>query len=366
VDEKLIGPDATTPPASRRVTLCIVNHNGARCLGAALEAAHEAYSFAEILLVDNASSDASLELVRARFPAVNILALDANRGPGAARNAGFRAAACDLILFQDNDVRLQRGCVARLMSMLENQRHALCAAPRVLYAHEPATIQYDSADCHILGLMAPRNADRPSASADSRHTATSSLVTACFLIDRERWPEAELFDEAFEFNLEDHDFGVRANLRGLETWVEPSAVVLHGEGSPDLSYRPGRAIAPRRIFWLVRNRWLVIGKCYALRTLVLLSPVLFLYELVQLGGLASKGWIRQWCRALRSFIRELPRLRRQRAAVQATRSIPDRELLRAGALPFTAAMRAGRFERVTLAVLERIVNGYWRIVRAFI
>jgi GT2 family glycosyltransferase len=196
--------------------------------------------------------------------------------------------------------------------------------------------------------------------------ATSSLVTACFLIDRSRWPEAELFDEDFGFNLEDHDFGVRANLRDLETWVEPRALVEHGGGTPDLSYRPGRAVAARRIFCLVRNRWFVIGKCYAARTLLLLSPVLIAYELVQLAGLASRGWAGEWWRAVRSLCSEWPSLRRKRAAVQATRAAPDRPLLRAGALPFTAAMRTGRIARCTLAVFEWIVNGYWKVVRVFI
>jgi GT2 family glycosyltransferase len=352
--------------APRRVTLCIVNYNGARYLAAALEAAQQADAFAEILLVDNASSDDGLDLVRTRFPQVRVLALEANNGPGAARNAGFGAAACDLILFQDNDVRLQPGCVALLAAVLEELPRALLVAPRVVYAHDPEIIQYDSADCHVLGLMAPRNADRPIAGADSSRGPTSSLVTACFLIDRRRWPESQLFDEDFVFNLEDHDFGVRANLRGLETWVEPRAIVQHGEGTQDLSYRPGRTVAARRMFYLVRNRWLVIGKSYALRTLVLLFPLLLLYELIQLAGLTKMGWVDQWWLAVRSFFGDLPRLRRKRAAVQSTRVVPDRSLLRDGSLPFTAVVRSGRLARFAVALLERIVNGYWKTVRVFV
>ena len=356
----------TDPAQAPRIALCIVNYNGARYIGAALDAAHEAHTFAEILLVDNASTDESLALVRARYPDVRVLALPLNRGPGAARNAGFRAAACDLVLFQDNDVRLKQGSVTQLAAVLASEPRALVAAPRVLYADDPGTIQYDSADCHVLGLLAPRNAERPVAGADSARAATTSLVTACFLIDRRRWPETELFDEDFEFNLEDHDFGVRVNLRNLETWVEPRALVEHGAGTPGLSYRRGSAVAARRIFCLVRNRWFVICKCYAPRTLLLLSPVLLAYELVQLAGLASKGWAGEWWRAVRSFRSEWPRLRHKRAAVQATRAAPDRRLLRPGALPFTAAMRTGRIARFVLAVLERIVSGYWKFVRVLI
>jgi hypothetical protein len=155
-------------------------------------------------------------------------------------------------------------------------------------------------------------------------------------------------------------------LRDLETWVEPRAMVEHDEGTPDLSYRPGRAVAARRIFCLVRNRWFVIGKCYAPRTLLVLSPVLLAYELVQLLGLASKGWIGEWWRAVRSLQSGWPHLQKKRAAVQATRMAPDRRLLRAGTLPFTAAMQSGPIERFTLTAFEWIVNGYWKVVRVFI
>jgi GT2 family glycosyltransferase len=355
---------ASPRPMLLPITLCIVNYNGARYLNDALQAAsNSSGGFSEILLVDNASTDASLELVRTHFPQVRVLALSENTGPAGARNAGYGAASGALILFQDNDVRLQPECAATLYSRLQTTPGALLVAPRVLYERDPAMIQYDSADCHFLGLMAPRNADRLAAEIDSGCAATTSLVTACFLIDRRRWPDSQLFDEDFVFNLEDHDFGVRANLRGLETWVEPCATVRHGDGTADLSYRPGRAVVERRMYYLIRNRWLIIGKSYALRTLLVLSPVLLSYEVLQLAGLIRKGWFGVWWKAIRSFLSQLPELRRKRAAVQATRRISDRAMLRGGPLPLTAAFRRGRIERSAIAVFGRFANGYWKLMR---
>ena len=346
------------------ITLCIVNYNGAGYLNDALQAAsNSSGGFSEILLVDNASTDASLDLVRTHFAQVRVLALSENTGPAGARNAGYGAATCDLILFQDNDVRLEPECAATLYSRLQTKPGALLVAPRVLYERDPAMIQYDSADCHILGLMAPRNADRMSAEIDTSCVATTSLVTACFLIDRRRWTDSQLFDEDFGFNLEDHDFGVRANLQGLETWVEPRATVRHGDGTADLSYRPGRAVVGRRMFYLIRNRWLIIGKCYALRTLLVLSPVLLLYEVFQLAGVIWKGWFGVWWKAIGSVVSHLPELRHKRAAVQATRKISDRAMLCGGPLPLTAAFRGGRIERLAIAVFGHFANGYWKLVR---
>ena len=98
---------------SRPLTLCIINYQGATHLPAALDAvARCGTTFAEILIVDNASTDGSPEWLRLHHPQVRIVALDRNRGPAGARNAGLAAARNDLVLFQDNDIRLERDCPA--------------------------------------------------------------------------------------------------------------------------------------------------------------------------------------------------------------------------------------------------------------
>ncbi|HET8691292.1 MAG TPA: glycosyltransferase [Steroidobacteraceae bacterium] len=349
------------------VTLCVINHDGADRLAPALSAAlAQSGGFAEVLFVDNASTDGSVDVVRARVPGARILRLPRNAGPGAARNAGLAAAANDLILFQDNDVRLEPGCLEALLSALRARPGALLVAPRVLYEGAPGTIQYDSADCHFLGLMAPRHADLPEKDVPAAAARTSSVVTACFLIDRARWRHGAPFDEDFVFNLEDHEFGLRANIWGYETWSEPAARVLHGGGTPELSYRPGYAVSKARVYYLLRNRWLIIARCYSRRTLLLLSPALGLYELFQLAGLARMGWLAPWWRALKSAAGEWPRLRTRRAEVRASRRVRDGELLRGGPLPLTGAVKGSRFQRACLSLLSGSVNGYWSLVRRFL
>ncbi len=352
--------------SGRPITLCLINFDGEQYLPPALEAAEPHARFSEILLIDNASTDGSVALVRARFPHVRIVRLAENRGPAAARNAGFVAAACELILFQDNDVQLTADCPEQLVSALERAPGALLVAPRVLYRHDPERVQYDSADCHVLGLMTPRHANEHAAIAAAQSASTTSLVTACFLLDRARWRGASLFDERFGFNLEDHDFGVRACVSGHELRVEPRARVLHAGGTVGLSFRPGGVVHARRVYYLIRNRWYVITKVFAARTLLLLAPVLLLFELNQLAGALYKGWLRCWWAAVRDYRRELPRLLRERHAVQASRRIGDRALLREGPLPLTIAVNSTRAERVAVGTLQAIVSAYWRLVRPLV
>ena len=363
---------ALQPP----LTLCIINFNGAEHLRGAFAAlAAQDWVFAEIVVVDNASQDESGVVVRELCPQARFIRLPENLGPGAARNVGFASAQYELVLFQDNDVRLNRGTVERLVNRLigqatGTQQHALAIAPRVLYASDPETVQFDSADCHFLGLMATRNADKPASRADTASPGgtaceTTSLVTACFLIDRKRWHAAALFDEDLGFNLEDHDFGVRARVAGHPLWVEPAATVLHGSGTPGLSYRPGEQPSEQRLFYLVRNRWIVISKCYATRTLVLLAPALLFYELMQLTWLLRQGQGRVWWRALREVTRQRRSIFAARRDVQSSRLSRDATILRDAPLPVTRHVRQ-QGSRYLLEGGERLLRGYWHLVRPWV
>ena len=118
-----------------RVSLCMINYNGEAYLRGSLPAAlRQSARFEEILLIDNGSTDGSLELVTREFPTVRVVRLGENRGACGARNAGIRAAKTDLLLFLDNDVMLLDGCVERLVRALDAQPDAVIAAPSVMYA----------------------------------------------------------------------------------------------------------------------------------------------------------------------------------------------------------------------------------------
>src|SRR5262249_36806372 len=95
------------------VSAVVCNYNGERYLEDCLRAVL-AQEPDEVLVVDDASTDGSVALVRARFPAVEVLVLDRNRGPCAARNAGMRAARQRWVLAVDNDAVLEPDVLAKL------------------------------------------------------------------------------------------------------------------------------------------------------------------------------------------------------------------------------------------------------------
>lgn len=361
------GPTSGDRPRPGGVTACIVNFNGEAHLPATFAAlAAQPWRFDEILVVDDGSVDASLALVRDLCPQARIVELGTNRGPAAARNAGFAAAANDRILFIDNDVRLAGEVVRTLLGTLERNPAALIVAPRVVYEHEPETIQYESADCHFSGMMIPRHADRPIEAGSSAPAVTGSLITACFLIDRGRWRGGPPFDESFGFNLEDHDLGLRATLSGHQLWVDPRAQVLHGSGTSGLSHRSGQAVPEARLFYLVRNRWFVLAKCFSRRTLLLLAPALALIELGQALALVAAGRGRPWRRAVVSLVAHRRTLLAERRAVQRARRVRDGSFLSDGRLPLRPWITGNRAAALAVGLLELAVRLNWVMVRRWL
>lgn len=348
-------------------SLCIINYNGTRILPAALNAASEiADRFAAIIVIDDCSTDDSVALVQRDYPSVRVIRQPENKGPGAARNAGMRAAPSDLIVVMDNDVALTGDCVDYLAAALQQHPKAVVAAPAVIYAHRRDTIQYDGAECHCLGVQTLLDEDRLIADVAPAVRKVGSLVSCCFAIDRSRLASLELFDESFFIYFEDHDFGVRLCAMGAEVLSVPQALCYHGTGTEGLSIRQLGSYSSRRVFYLIRNRWLFVLKNFSLRTLIVMTPLLLFYEAAQFVIVIKKGWLREWWRSLCWVFRHFPQTLRERRRVQGLRQVPDRQLLVGGPVPFRSELSTGAVERAARKVLDVVVQSYWKLASALI
>jgi N-acetylglucosaminyl-diphospho-decaprenol L-rhamnosyltransferase len=358
-------PVAGSAPVTLPLSVCVVNFQGAAYLDQAL-AAIEALEapVAEILVVDNASTDGSPESA-ARWPGVEVIRLTENRGPGVARNVGFARASNRLVLFLDHDVLPEPDCARALVEGLRSA-NATLAVPRIVFADNPMTVQYEGADAHFIGLMAFRNAGRAVTDCPDGIAEVQSLMTACFLLDRERWHRASLFDELFFYPFEDHDLALRARIAGHRIVSVAAARCRHGSGTPGLALRSGTGHTEARVVNLFRNRWIVVAKNYRLRTLIVLAPALAAFELFQFAGAIRKGWFASWLSALRWLLAHAGAIVRGRRAVQRTRVVGDGDILSGGPLPFSDRLLEGRIEAVAGRALDRFIGAWWRLTRRWV
>jgi GT2 family glycosyltransferase len=345
-------------------SLCVVNYNGLRYLRETLAAAvRNASELTEIIVFDNASTDGSAELAEKEFPTVKVVRLGENRGPGPARNAALDRAVSDRVLIVDNDVRLTEHCAELMSAALDLEPNAAVCMPSVIYAHKPDMVQYDGAENHFLGQQIVQNADVPLAVLPLAVRKVGSLITAAFMVDRSRLPSDMRFDESFFIYLEDHDFGVRTRLLGRDVLSVPEAHVLHAEGTEGLSLRQLGKYSSMRVFCIIRNRWLFIWKNLSARTLIVLFPLMVVYEFAQFAIAIKKGWFPEWWRSFRWVLGHVGEIAAKRRVVQRTRVLSDRQVMQGGRLPFRQELVSGRLESLARRFLDGLTVLYWQLVK---
>ena len=348
-------------------TLCILNYNGEAILPLALQPACAiADRFAEIVVLDNGSQDGSRDLIQRDFPQVRILELGANLGAAGGRNEGLKRVNAGQILLMDNDVALTADCVDRLLEAMASRPDAAIAVPAVLYGNQRDRVQYCGADCHFLGQQILVNENVPADQIAPAVVDMGSLVSCCFLIDRSRLPADTLFDESFFIYFEDHEYGVRTKALGRALIAVPSARCFHGKGTEGLSIRQLGSYSSRRVFFLIRNRWLFLLKIYSGRTWLLLLPLFMFYEAAQFVVVVRKGWLREWWRSVTWVLGNVPLILRERRRFQRSRVRPDGDLVAGGPLPFRSELTPGAMERFARRMLDGVAAMYWVLISPLI
>ena len=347
---------------ARSVSVGVVNYNGesylkrtlraVECLGSAID---------DVLLIDSGSTDGGAALVREHFPRVRVIPLGANLGPGAARNRAISEAEHDRVLLIDNDVEPLPGCIEALSQALDGYPNAILAMAAVLDERAPDRVQHVGAYPHFLGAPALLYADAPVARLDNAVQVVGSVITSCVMVDRARFGDRRWFDERLFFYFEDHEFGMRVSLQGYDCLAVPSARCLHRAGTIGVSIRETGRFTPIRVRYTIRNRWLTILMLYQARTLLRFAPALAVFEVLQLLGGFTKGWLGHWLWAAGSTVRLLPHVLRVRSTMRKSRRRADLDILAGGPFPFNKAMHRSALGRAGQRALDVIAHLNWRV-----
>jgi len=349
------------------VSVVICNYNGEDHLPPCLAALAELEGVIdEWILVDNESTDRSLEVLSELAPHVTVLPSGSNVGPARARNLGFAAARNRWVLSIDNDAVLEADVLVRLAAAVAAHPGTVIAQPRSVFAHEPDRVHYDGGSFHAAGLIALRNFYTPRAEAVGEGVVDADcVISVALLLDRERVLEVGGYDERYFILFEDLDLSYRLRLRGDRIISDEDAIVYHRAGTPGVSFREGPRYPGSRVYYHSRNRWFYLAKNYSARTLFFATPLLACYELVWLIFAAVGGNADEWLEGKRDFFRDWPETAKRRAEVQAARTCKDRTLLVGGPLTTTPAIGKTVVHRALLRGLDLGLRLLWWVARPF-
>ena len=347
------------------VSVVVVNWNGEAYLDACLQAVESMRGeVAEVLVVDNASTDGSLEMLAAKHPEARVVRMETNAGPAAARNAGMRAAAHRWVLALDNDALVPADLLEKLGRAAAADEGAVVVQPRSVFESERDRVHYDGGGFHYAGVIALRNFYVPLAEAEGEGTVeVDCCVAVALLVDRDALLAAGGYDGTYFILYEDLDLSFRLRALGHRILSVEDAIVLHQGGTSGISYRKGPKYPASRVFYHSRNRWMFLAKDYRWWTLAVASPGLLAYEIAWLGLAILSGGTVAWLRGKLAFARMLPHVLRERRAFQPRRRVRDRELLVGGPLTVTPAVGSGAIKRALLRGLDVVLRAWWLVAR---
>ena len=232
-------PDSLIPDISVLIITWNSREALAECL-AAVPGACAPRSF-EIVVVDNGSTDGTVEVLGRDFPEVRIIANPANRGVAPARNQALAAARGAVLVILDDDTVPGAGALSRLTGVLEERPDAGIVGPRL--EGPDGELQLSCRRFHngltpflrrlsFIGFIERSGALRRYLMSDWDHASqreVDHVIGACQAFRRETYEKLGPLEERMFYGWEDTDYCVRVRRAGLVTLYEPGAVAVHRE-----------------------------------------------------------------------------------------------------------------------------------------
>jgi hypothetical protein len=301
-----------TPEDRPGVSVVVPNWNGRHWLPGCLESLDaQTRAPAEVIVVDNGSSDGSLAWLADAHPGVRVQALGANTGFAHAANRGVEAARSELVALVNTDVVLAADWVARMTAALADHPGAAAAACKMLSLADPGEV-YDAGD--VLRRDGACEQRGRFARDDGRFDAPGEVFGACAgaaVYRRAAVLAVGGFDERYFAYLEDVDLALRLRLAGWGCRYEP-AVALHAGEASSSQLRGGHAPL------VTRNTLLLVAKAFPARWL----PLVAYRQAGWAWHALLQGELGAHLRALASALPLLPGALRERRRLRAQARVP--------------------------------------------
>ncbi len=319
-----------------KASIIIVNWNGKAYLPDCLESLKaQTFKDFETILVDNGSSDGSLEFVVGHYPWVKTVALPVNQGFAGGNNAGLQRAFGEYIITLNNDTEAEPTWLEELVRVADENPVVGMVASRICSYDDHDMV--DSLGVKVCSDGMSRGAFRLLRFSELTPGKIEAILipSACAALYRRRMIETVgFFDEDFFAYCEDTDLGLRGRLAGWTALLARDAVIYHKYS------QTGGAFSPLKLYLVERNHYWVAFKTYPL-TWILALPVSTILRYLEQARvvLASRGTGQQFAvsssktahimalvRGVADAMKMLPKMQAKRSRFAAIRRLGDQEM----------------------------------------
>ncbi len=279
------------------MTVVIPHWNGEeilrRCL---LSLKKSRYRDFQILIVDNGSSDNSVNMVKAEFPDVSLIESPVNLGFAAGCNLGIRSSESPYVLLLNNDTEVDPGWLGPLVQTAGSDLEVAAVQPKILSIYDRRRFDYCGAaggEIDIFGYpFAWGRLFNMMEIDDGEYDQKREIfwsTGAATLFKRSVLEKTGLFDDGFFAHMEEIDLDWRIQWTGHRIVFEPDSVVYHQTGGTLNEQQLKKMVLNHR------NNLLMLLRNHTWITLLWLFPIRLLLEMSTLGFSLVSG---QWKRSL--------------------------------------------------------------------
>jgi len=303
------------------VTLLILNYNGKTYLKNCLDSVLAIdYPNFDVKLIDNGSTDGSVDFVKENYPEVEVIEHDANYGFALGYNLVVNSMESEFVVFLNNDVSVEPDWLKKLIPYTKDEDVAAVTS-KMLFSFDKKRINAAGGCCDVYGVGWNRGNGEVDAGQYDEAEEVFYGSGGALLIKRKVWEDVGPFDERYFLYGEDLDWCWRARLKGYKILYVPEAKVYHhwrGSG------------ASMECF--LEKHWLAtILKNYTLKTLVKLLPKYLALRALKAIWLLKNGEKDEKFAVFKALLWNLVNLKgtwKKRVIIQASRKVSDGEVQR--------------------------------------
>jgi GT2 family glycosyltransferase len=248
-------------PASPCVYAVVLNWNRPADTIACLDSIRDSdYSACWPLVVDNGSTDHSVEAIRRAHPSVPLIETGSNLGYAGGNNAGIEYAlklSSQYILIVNNDVLLAPDAVSKLVAVAETDPSVGILGPKVYHREDPGRIQSAGIVLDRLYRSSHRGADQLDIGQFDAHADVDAITGCVMLVSRRTIETIGLIDTRFFMYREEVEWCCRARAKGFRVLYVPDSQVWHR------SAQDHPEVLPRITYYMTRNTYLLLARQHA-------------------------------------------------------------------------------------------------------
>jgi len=303
-----------------KTSIIILNYNAGNllidCLSSVFRTKNKDF---EVIVVDNASNDASPLQAKEKFPMINLIQNKTNLGFCEGNNVGIRNSNGEFMVLLNPDTKVEPDWLEKLFDAYDKHGEGLYQ-PKILDLKNRKKINTAGNTLTPFGYNYVRGFGLEDKHQFNKDEVIGYVSGACLFTSRSTLDKIGYLDPYFFAYYDDASLSWRAAHQGIKSYFVPSSIVYHF-GSYSFKKKS------KSFYLMQRNRWYLLLTHYSKSTFYRLLPSILVLELLSIFYYISKGMIKEKFSAYKDIIKDRKRIYKKYQELESKKKLSDKEII---------------------------------------